>query len=391
MQFVFINTGTKRQNAGIIRCLGLGTGLIRSGHRVTILLPGLPENLQNYGSNYHGVDFIYTHRGMFREVWDKLLAIRSFNKIDAIHCMGSDPQIFLPAWICHLFARKNYLLVIDYEDKQHLLVPPGRRILHQLLTWLSLKFSDLIFCASRLLAAEYAGSSPGKTHYLPMGFEPSSCFSVAEPLHLAQRTPKNPKIGYLGNLILPYQDQMAFLIESFLEIQPEYPSIECHIVGDGPLRAAYEKMIIEKGLSGCFIFHGFVKDADLLPLLSGMDALVFPFSDIPLNQFRCPNKVFLYAQTGLPIVTNPVGEVYHLLRAYPNTHFFKQGCSGSFAHAVKAALANPPVTDGLHTFYKQNSWRIRSDEYLGKVCGKLFSDKPPSLSAVEHLHEKHRF
>lgn len=377
MQFVFINTGTKRQNAGIIRCLGLGVELVRAGHRVTILLPGHPENLHNYGRNYHGVDFIYTRWGLFLEAWDKMLAIRSYKKIDAVHCMGSDPQIYLPAWICRLFPRKNYLLVIDYEDKQHLLLPPGRRKFHRFLTWLSLMFSDLIFCASRLLAAEYAGSFPGKTHYLPMGFAQSSCSSVAERLHLERRPPKNPAIGYLGSLILPYQDQMAFLIESVQEIHPECPSIECHIVGDGPLRAAYEKMIVEKGLSASFIFHGFVEDADLLPLFSGMDALVFPFSDIPLNQFRCPYKVFLYALTGLPIVTNPVSEVYRLLRDYPNTHFFKQGCSVSFAHAVKAALATPAVTDGLHAFYEQNSWRIRTDEYLEKVGEKLFSEKPP--------------
>ena len=286
--------------------------------------------------------------------------------------MGSDPQIFLPAWICHIFARKKYLFVIDYEDKQHLLVSPERRIFHQflkLLTCLSLKFSDLIFCASRLLTAEYAESFPEKSHYLPMGFDPPSDYSVAAPLHHAGRTLKRPKIGYLGNLILPYQDQMAFLIESFLKIQSDCPSIEYHIVGDGPLRAEYEKMIVAKGLSGYFTFHGFVKDADLLPLLSGMDVLVFPFSDIPLNQFRCPNKVFLYAQTGLPIVTNPVGEVYNLLRAYPNTHFFEQGCSVSFAQAVKVALSTPPVADGLHSFYKQNSWHIRTDEYLRRLRG----------------------
>jgi len=203
-----------------------------------------------------------------------------------------------------------------------------------------------------------------------MGFDLSSGFSVASPLYLSGRTRKNPIIGYLGNLILPYQDQMLFLIESFLEIQSGCPSIECHIVGDGPMRAEYEKMIAVKGLSGYFTFHGFVKDADLLPLLSGMDALVFPFSDTPLNQFRCPNKVFLYAQTGLPIVANPVGEAYHLLRDYPNTFFFKQDCSVSFAHAVKAALATPPVADGLHTFYKKNAWNIRADEYLRIITEK---------------------
>jgi len=218
MHFVFINTGTKKQNAGIIRCLGFGTGLARAGHRVTILLPGLPENLKNYGSRFSGIDFIYTRRGMLQEAWDKFSALRRLEKIDVVHCMGSDPHIFLPAWIFHVFALKKPLLVIDYEDKQYLLTPPERRTFHRVMTLLSLNFSDMILCASRLLAEEYAGSFPKKVHYLPMGFDPSCRSHTALPSHRSGRTLKNPKIGYLGNLIFPYQDQVAFIIESFPDI-----------------------------------------------------------------------------------------------------------------------------------------------------------------------------
>lgn len=59
MKIVFINTGTKQLNAGIVRCLGLGKGLVQCGHDVTILISDDQENINLYGDRFDGINFVY--------------------------------------------------------------------------------------------------------------------------------------------------------------------------------------------------------------------------------------------------------------------------------------------------------------------------------------------
>ena len=144
---------------------------------------------------------------------------------------------------------------------------------------------------------------------------------------------------------------------------------ELHIVGDGPMRGVFEKEIRESDLSGAITFHGFVEEGRLMEVLASFDQLVFPFPNSLLNIYRCPNKAFLYAQTDLPIITNPVGEVYTLLREEPGTFFYEEESLESFYMAVRKAKGSGRRYN-REKLRKAASWRVRKNDYL-KMLGRV--------------------
>ena len=103
-----------------------------------------------------------------------------------------------------------------------------------------------------------------------------------------------------------------------------------------------------------------------------MDVLVLPFADVPVNRYRCPNKVFVYAQTGLPIVTNQVGEVYSFLKNYPRSYFYVENNIKSFCDVLKEAITTKETYD-LTQFYINQSWETITKKYLKIINRQLFS------------------
>lgn len=375
MRFVFINTGTKQENAGIIRCLGFGSELARLGHQVTIILSDQRENVQNYGHRSAQIDFVYTTSGLFREELRKLTALLSLKEVDVVHCMGAGTNILIPAIVAKRVFSNKILLVVDYEDKQSLLVPSSKMKWQSFLERLSFLYADAIICASRSLAEEYTASYPGKISYLPLGINHRHTNWCKVAFDLNDKDTKI-RLGYLGNLISRYKDQVDFLFDVLPVARSAYNQIELHIVGNGPMRSHFENMANERGLGESVIFHGYVKDAELLPLLGSMNVLIFPFPDTPVNRFRCPHKAFLYTCTQLPIVTNPVGEVFRLLRDYPGAHFFEENNVGSFCNALVRALEENTIGD-LGDFFYRYSWEFLAKRYLA-LCTKNLNHTGPN-------------
>lgn len=162
MKFVFINSGTKQTNAGIVRCLGLGEALVKQGHDVIILISGFNENRNIFGNSYKGISFVYSRTGSGKEQISKIIELCKINDINVVHCMGAGSSVFLPALINKLLLGKKFHLVVDYEDKQSLLVLPRKLKTHLFYEKLTYKYADTIICASNELAKEYKVKT--KTH-----------------------------------------------------------------------------------------------------------------------------------------------------------------------------------------------------------------------------------
>ena len=210
MKFVFINTGSKQLNAGIIRCLGLGKELVQRGHEVVILISNDYDNISTYGYSFEGIHFIYTtnRAGGFEQI-HKIYQLILLKDVDIVHCMGAGTSILLPALIVKLFFRKKFQLIVDYEDKQVLMVPLKKRKLHFFYEYLSFKFANKIICASKVLMEEYQHKNPS-TYYLPFAVE-SQHVQINELL----KTSNCLNIGYLGSINEAYRDQIEYIISIF--------------------------------------------------------------------------------------------------------------------------------------------------------------------------------
>ncbi|MGK5094023.1 glycosyltransferase [Deltaproteobacteria bacterium TL4] len=355
MNFVFINTGNKNQNAGIVRCLGLGESLVRMGHQVTILISDQKENVDTYQQQYNGVQFIYTASGSIKEQLDKTYKLVCLKNIDVVHCMGAGSSIFIPALITKILFRRRFLLVVDYEDKQSLMLPGNRQLIYRLYEWLSFRYADKIVCASRQLANEYQKRFSRQVFYLP--------FAASQQYLISTKIKQEfLNLCYLGNLIEAYAEQFNFLINAIPYLHQSGIRFQLHIIGGGNFLEELKLKAKEKEIEKEVAFHGFVPDRELEHLMRKMDIFLLPVSDTPMNKYRCPHKAFLYCSTGLPIVTNQVGEVAQLLGNYPNTIYFEENDYRSFVQAIlNASQLHHEVPD---SFYHSISWNHRTTEYL---------------------------
>lgn len=360
MKFAFINTGTKQSNAGIIRCLGLGQGLVLRGHEVIILISNDQENIEQYGDSFEGIRFIYVTslRGGFEQL-HKTYQLALLKGVDVVHCMGAGSSIFLPALIAKLLFRKTFQLIVDYEDKQVLLVPLRKKRMHLLYESLSFKYADKILCASQELTEEYK-SRNDNTFYLP--FAVNSLQTQVSKADNTNKTSSYIEIGYLGSINEAYKDQIEYLITIFPALKTHLGAVKVNIAGSGSLLNFFINKVKALGYENEITFHGFIADADLSRYFSKIDVMFFYFPDTPLNRYRCPNKVFLCCSYGLPIVANNIGEVGKLLENYPNAFIYNGTDYNSPVNAIKQLCQLKREVP--QSFYYKNGWAARVTEYL---------------------------
>jgi colanic acid/amylovoran biosynthesis glycosyltransferase len=98
------------------------------------------------------------------------------------------------------------------------------------------------------------------------------------------------------------------LLEAVAALAPDHPGLRLDLAGDGPDRAAYEKLTRELGLEQLVTFHGYVNQAEVAELLATADVYVLPsFAEgVPVG--------LMEAQAGgLPVVATQVGGVSELV------------------------------------------------------------------------------
>lgn len=358
MRILFVTTGGPVENAGIVRCLGLGRELAAMGHSVEVLISGQEENRQLYGPVHAGVRFTYTPpdgRGERRAKMDRILDARP----DVVHCMGADVPVFLSPVLARRVWRRPFVLAVDFEDRQALLCASGRRLLPRLMEAAALRLADVVVCASSELAGLYRARTRISVAHLPLGYIP---LPPSAPPDLSLRG-DGPQIGYLGTLIPPYRSQMEFLFDAWPALLAACPEARLHVVGDGPERAALEDRVARVVGAGSVRFYGYLPEERMFAVLGAMDALVLPLADTALNRSRCPHKLLLYARTGLPLVTSAVGEVPELLDGDPATYFFTPGDHASFVATLCAAVREARRADPVRRL-PGRSWRDRAEQYL---------------------------
>lgn len=105
------------------------------------------------------------------------------------------------------------------------------------------------------------------------------------------------KIGYAGRL---YEGKnVDLIIRLFAEVAANYPELELHIAGDGPLRPELEKQAAETAYADRIKFLGFI--SDMPSFYSSIDAFVF------LSAYESFGNVLVEALlTGAPVLTSEV-------------------------------------------------------------------------------------
>lgn len=285
----------------------------------------------------------------------------------ALPLQGSGSSTSIPVTFASA-ARLRELLAREHCDVLHVMAPysptlSGRLLLHSqaahvmtflvaiepglyrrllgalaLVQWRSLRrFAARI--AISTTAAETARALYGGSYTLiPCGVDTAQFRPELAPLPGLRGAGAN--LLYVGRL--EQRKGVVHLLRAFARLQRQYPTLTLLIGGDGPERAALERLALQLGLSGVR-FLGYVPAADLPHLFASADLFC-----APATYAESFGIVLIEAMAaGLPIVAAANAGYAGLLAAHPGNLLVPPGNDRALAGALAALLEQPDYCRAL--------------------------------------------
>jgi glycosyltransferase involved in cell wall biosynthesis len=126
------------------------------------------------------------------------------------------------------------------------------------------------------------------------------------------------------------------LIDAAARLAPAWPRLRLAVVGDGPLRAALEQRVAERGLTGRVIFTG--ERADVPEILAAAD--IFALSSVSEGM---PISILEAMAARLPVVATAVGGIPELVGAGETGLLAPARDAEAFAAALETLVASPAL------------------------------------------------
>jgi glycosyltransferase involved in cell wall biosynthesis len=131
-------------------------------------------------------------------------------------------------------------------------------------------------------------------------------------------------------------------VEGLLQALPELPGTRLVVVGDGPLRAALERLAGELGVAGRVVFTGVVPAAKVRSLLRCADVFVLNSSYEGL-----PHVVLEAMAEGVPVVATDAGGTGELVEHGVTGLLVEVGRREPLVAAIRTLLAEPHTARAL--------------------------------------------
>lgn len=133
----------------------------------------------------------------------------------------------------------------------------------------------------------------------------------------------------------------AYLIEACKLLEAAGHDFVCHLVGDGPDRAALEKLA-QSCTPGRIRFHGQITRPEILQLLQSVDLAVTP--SVPTRDGRkegIPTVLMEAMASGLPVVASRLSGIPELVEDGINGYLVAPRDVNGLSQAIESVLLNP--------------------------------------------------
>jgi glycosyltransferase involved in cell wall biosynthesis len=131
-----------------------------------------------------------------------------------------------------------------------------------------------------------------------------------------------------------------YLVEAMATLKPQYPTLQCLIIGSGPLETELMQLADEKGVATAIRFLGYTQD--IPSYLSAMDIFVLP----SLNEGM--GRALIEAMAvGLPVVATNVGGIPAVVQDGTTGLLVAPGNSHAVAEAIERYLQDPEWTQRI--------------------------------------------
>lgn len=182
-----------------------------------------------------------------------------------------------------------------------------------------------------------------------------------------------------GERLCVYQGDVSLArgLETFLLAVGELPpGVRLLIVGGGVGEPAVRQTVVRLGLQDRVTMLGPVPRRRLPGILRACDIGLLTYPSTGLNNVYCaPNKIFEYAQAGLPVITTAQPPLKKMLAQYRiGESFSADEHPSAIASKVLSVLENRDAyrTD-LRRFLSENTWTAEAERLRGAVLGMLAS------------------
>lgn len=337
------------------RCLNLARQLAKRGHDVTMLCTANEEKfaLKEYDEDgVHIVEAPDLLVGSMRSGWDpstiwRRIAWLKDKSFDLIHTFETRPGTIYP--VLSLQKRKRTPLVIDWIDwwGHGGLIKEHRPRWYQIAfggieTWYEEHFrtrADASTVIARGLGkrAEGLGVDPKSIFWIPNGCAPEIADKIAGENF-------RPRFGIgddrfvVGFSALDVTIGVDKIFQALALLKQKHDNITMLMTGKKD--AAIMDAVKAAGVEDNVLHLGFVEVEDYPRALSCVDTFVVPFLDRIANQGRWPGRINDYLSLGIPIITNPIGEMKTLLDEQEIGLLAEESAEG-FAGALTQMIEDP--------------------------------------------------
>lgn len=335
----------KKKVGGPIKVYELSDNLTKLGHTVYLFVPklGYPERQ----TSSHVVPIPFIDLPILRFVSFQVLAFllsilfivqKARPDIIYVRIMWS----FMPMFLGKLLHIPVMLEVNDsphraYANIQHSL----KRKIVRLIDRISYRLSEHILPVTQKIAEDLHRIDDvpwDSMTVLPSGTN-TDLFCPMDKSSCCKRLKFDPTkkyVGFIGTFV--HRQGVDILIDSAPLVIQKCPDARFLLVGDGPMRASWERMIIEMRLQDYFILTGYVP-YDSVPFYCGiMDVCVAPF--LSEAGELSPVKVFDYLACGRPVVISDVVETGKIFKDSGAVRLIPAEDEVSLSHAIHQLLEN---------------------------------------------------
>jgi glycosyltransferase involved in cell wall biosynthesis len=361
----------------------LADNLTGLGHHVTMVLPKLGFPQTQTRARVVAIPFLdlpFLRPLSFHFLSSICLLFLCFKKVNFMYVRQMNS--FLPLLIANLFGISSYF---EIPNDPYI----GYSLINKFKQWPVKLIDKLCMClCDRVVVLSYwskrrinamGGIPLSNILVFPSGTD-TELFHPMEKEHACQKLGLDSTCNYVGFIgsFLAYQG-IDTLIDAAPLVLEKIPNTSFLLVGDGPMRAAWEKKAREEGLQDHFIFTGHVPYREVPNYIGAMDVCVAPHHQ-ETNQ-ASPVKLFDYMSSGRPIVASDIEVVREIVADSGCAILVPPNKAEEYAKAIITLLED----DALRRDMDDRGRKYSVDHYdRKKITAILFNKDNLPLTLFEH-------
>ncbi len=230
----------------------------------------------------------------------------------------------------------------------------------------ALSLASVVLAVSSPLADEIRALGIAQVDVLPNGANPRTFRPAAEPTGEARA-----RLGLRDGLTIGWAGVIREWhgLELMLEALADVPDATLLVIGDGPGRAAFEALALERGVRDRIHVTGRVPHERMADYLQMVDIAVVADERTGIAS---PMKLLEYMAMGLTVVAPDARNIRDLIAPDVDGVLFRQGDARDLTHAITRLAADPILRRRLggnarSKIERERNWRRNAETVLGLV------------------------